>query len=105
MERLASMPDELVIYDVPPLDTGTIALGLAARTDATLLVTRLQKTPRSALRDACSLLGLVNAKVIGLAVQGLRSIPPAPEPSAVRQGIAEMDTPPAVAYGAQPRAG
>lgn len=104
MGRLASVPGELIIYDVPPLDTGTIALGLAARTDATLLVTRMQKTPRSALRDACSVLGLVNAKVIGLAVQGLRSIPPSPEPSTVRHVVAEAEVP-AVAFGTQSRVG
>jgi capsular exopolysaccharide synthesis family protein len=104
MERLGSTPNELVIYDVPPLSVGTIALGLAARTDATLLVTRLRKTPRSAVRDACSMLGLVNAKVLGVAVHGLHSIPPTSEAAPVRQKAVEVETP-TVAYGTPPRVG
>lgn len=104
VERLASVPGELIIYDVPPLKVGTIALGLAARADTTLLVTRLQRTPRSGLRDACSMLGLVHAKVIGVAVQGLRSIPPASEATTTRSAAAEIEAP-TVAYGTPPRVG
>lgn len=105
MERLSATPGELVIYDVPPLNVGTIALGLAARTDATLLVARQRKTPRSALRDAVSVLGLVRANVLGVAVPGLQSIPPASaEVLPVRQKAIEVETQ-TVAYGTPPRAG
>jgi Mrp family chromosome partitioning ATPase len=68
---------DVLVFDVPPLDASTIGLALAAETSTTVLVARLGVTTRSSLREACNRLDLVGANVLGVAVQGLRTIPPA----------------------------
>jgi capsular polysaccharide biosynthesis protein len=67
---------EVQVFDTPGLDTSTIGLALAAEANATVLVARLGVTTRSSLQEACSRLELVGANVLGVAVHGLRGLPP-----------------------------
>lgn len=67
---------DVIVFDTPPLDTNTIGLALAAEATATILIARLGVTTRSSLQEARNRLELVGAQVLGVAVVGLKAIPP-----------------------------
>jgi capsular exopolysaccharide synthesis family protein len=56
---------DLVVLDTPPVLPVADALVLAPQVDATLMVVRWEKTPRTAARDALRLLRESHARVIG----------------------------------------
>jgi len=82
---------DVLVFDAPALDAGTIGLALAAETSATILVARLGVTTRSSLQEARSRLELVGANVLGVAVQGLKAIPPASPDPAARPKLPTID--------------
>lgn len=95
---------DVLVFDVPPLDASTIGLALAAETSTTVLVARLGVTTRLSLREACNRLDLVGANVLGVAVQGLRNIPPATLDATGRARPPSID-PSLSAYRTPPHAG
>ncbi len=95
---------EVVVFDTPPLDTNTIGLALAAEASATVLIARLGVTKRSSLQEARSRLELVGANVLGVAVIGLKAIPPGTPDEIGRPRTPTIDSL-AVAYRPPPQAG
>jgi capsular exopolysaccharide synthesis family protein len=62
---------DFTLVDSPPVLSVTDAVLLSAEVDAVLLVLRAGHTTKTALRRARSILGQVNAKVIGTVLNGL----------------------------------
>lgn len=62
---------ELVVYDTPPLSTGSDALLVAAKAEAVVLVVDANKTRRAAVLRSIDQLGRAHAKVSGLVVNRL----------------------------------
>jgi capsular exopolysaccharide synthesis family protein len=62
---------DYVVIDTPPVLTVTDAVLLSPEADAVLLVIRAGQTTQPALRRARQLLGLVNARVIGVVVNAV----------------------------------
>lgn len=60
-----------VVLDTPPMLTVTDAVLLSPETDAVLLVVRAGQTTYPALRRARELLALVNARVVGVVMNGV----------------------------------
>ncbi len=56
---------DLIVLDTPPLLPTPDALALARHADATLLVVRWEKTPRTAAQDALRLLRESDARILG----------------------------------------
>ncbi len=64
---------DFVIFDCPPILPVTDAAILAAKTDGTLIVYRVGKIARSALKRAKTLLENVRGTVLGVVLTGLRA--------------------------------
>ncbi|MDJ0734419.1 MAG: polysaccharide biosynthesis tyrosine autokinase [Nostocaceae cyanobacterium] len=76
MRRLMADLDaeyDLVIYDAPPLLGLADASLLAPKTDGVMLVARMDKTDRSALKQTVERLKLSRANILGTIVNGHRS--------------------------------
>ncbi|MEI2582812.1 GumC family protein [Scytonema sp. PRP1] len=65
---------DLVIYDTPPLVGLADASLLAPSTDGIVLVTRMHKTDRSALKEALDSLKINRSNVLGLVINGHKSM-------------------------------
>ncbi|OMH31366.1 hypothetical protein BGP79_10140 [Tersicoccus sp. Bi-70] len=63
---------DLIVVDSPPLLPVTDTLPLAKLADGTILVVRAGATRRAQLRDAIEALNTINAKVLGVAINGVR---------------------------------
>lgn len=64
---------DLVIYDMPPIVAVTDAQIMATKTDGVLIVARQKKTQKASLAKAKNLLDIVNAKIIGVVMNGLEN--------------------------------
>lgn len=64
---------EVVVFDCPPILPVTDAAILAAKTDGTLIVYRVGKIARSALKRAKTLLENVRGRVLGVVLTGLKA--------------------------------
>jgi capsular exopolysaccharide synthesis family protein len=74
-ELIASFREEfdVVIFDCPPILPVTDAAVLASKTDGTLIVYRVGKIARSALKRAKVLLETVRGRVLGVILTGLKA--------------------------------
>lgn len=63
---------DLVIFDMPPVETVTDAQILAAKTDGTLLVVRERKTKKQELLKAKELLQIAKANILGVVYNGTK---------------------------------
>lgn len=74
-DLIAAFRDEfdVVIFDCPPILPVTDAAILAAKTDGTLIVYRVGKIARAALKRAKSLLENVRGHVLGVVLTGLKA--------------------------------
>ena len=64
---------DMVVFDCPPILPVTDAAILAAKTDGTLIVYRVGKIARSALKRAKALLENVRGRVLGVVLTGLKA--------------------------------
>lgn len=64
---------DVIIFDCPPILPVTDAAILASKVDGTVIVYRVGKIARSALRRAKALLENVHGKVLGIVLTGLRA--------------------------------
>ncbi|HSB67772.1 MAG TPA: polysaccharide biosynthesis tyrosine autokinase [Candidatus Methylomirabilis sp.] len=64
---------DIIIFDCPPILPVTDAAILASKVDGTLIVYRVGKIARSALKRAKTLLENVRGKVLGIVLTGLRA--------------------------------
>ena len=74
-DLIASFREEfdVVVFDCPPILPVTDAAILASKTDGTLIVYRVGKIARSALKRAKTLLENVHGRVLGVVLTGLRA--------------------------------
>lgn len=64
---------EYIIIDLPPVNIVTDASTLAEKVDGYVVVVRQDRTTRRAIDDALAKLKIVNAKVLGFVLNGVRS--------------------------------
>ncbi len=62
---------DYVVFDTPPVVSTTDAAVISPRADGTLLVVRMQRTPREVARHAVELLRKARANVVGSVLTGL----------------------------------
>jgi capsular exopolysaccharide synthesis family protein len=62
---------DIVIFDSPPVTAVTDACVLAPYMDGILVVVYINKATRTGARDAKSLLDKVNAKILGVVINGV----------------------------------
>lgn len=68
MEKLIKMLEDafdLIIYDAPPVLSVTDAQILSTKVDGTIIVVRVNKTEKEAVKQAVELIKHVNGKIIG----------------------------------------
>jgi Mrp family chromosome partitioning ATPase len=62
---------DFVLFDTPPVAIVTDGVVLSPLMDAILLVVRMNKTSRLALRESCARLGMVSRKLTGVIVNDM----------------------------------